>query len=195
MSNFVFYNQMKLELEKSLEAIRNGKTVLYPTDTVWGIGCDATDFKAVEKIYKIKERSECKSLIVLVDSLEMLKSYVNNIPSAIFTILDECKRPTTIIYNEPIGLAKNIVAKDNTMAIRVVQNEFCKELIKKFGKPIISTSANISGRPTPKSFDEIGPAILDNVDYSVNLHRSKISNVPSRILKVDLDGKIIIIRD
>lgn len=195
MVKFAFLLFMKVEIANSVKGLIEGKTLLYPTDTVWGLGCDATNFEAVQKIYKLKERSESKSLIVLVDSLEMLSIYIDKISEDIKAVLGESNRPTTIIYNKPQGLAENAVAKDNTVAIRIVKDDFCEELIKKFGKPIISTSANVSGRPTPYSYKEIEPAILQNVDYKVNLHRDKKSKIPSRILKLELDGKITIIRE
>jgi len=186
---------MQVEIQKTIKALNDGNTVLYPTDTVWGVGCDATDQKAVAKIYRIKNRSESKSLIILVDSIEMLRTYIQKIPEKAISILKTSKRPTTIIYNEPCGLAKNVIAKDNTIAIRIVQDEFCKNVIKEFGKPLVSTSANCSGRPTPKSFQEIDNSILDGVDYVVNLRHNEIANVPSRIIKINVEGELVVIRD
>lgn len=170
-------------------------TILYPTDTVWGIGCNATDTEAVSKIFNIKQRNESKSLVILVDGLEMLKHYVEEIPEKAIKILKNKIKPTTIIYNNPLGLAKNVVASDNTIAIRIVQDEFCQELIRQFGKPIVSTSANVSGKSTPKSFKEIDASILNAVDYVVNLHQGIIANTPSRIIKFDEDGLVKVIRD
>lgn len=186
---------MKTEIANSLAVLQNQQVLVYPTDTVWGIGCDATDEKAVEKIYKMKHRSESKSLIMLVDSIEMLQKYIPPVSKEILLLLSKITHPTTIIYNNPIGLAKNTVATDCTVAIRIVQNDFCKQLIAAFGKPIVSTSANVSGHPTPKSFDEIEQAILDSADYVVNLHREAINEKSSTILKVDDNGEIIVIRD
>ena len=185
---------MQLELIKSEQILVNGKTILYPTDTVWGIGCDATDELAVSKIFEIKNRVESKNLIVLVDSFEMLQNYVDEIPSSVKSVLSESKKPTTIIYNNPKGLAKNVIAGDNTVAIRIVQDEFCQKLIQQFGKPIVSTSANRSGKPTPKSFQEIEPSILESVDYIVNLHKNKVSNNPSKIIKIEEDGSLTTLR-
>jgi len=184
----------KNEIHKALQVLKNEQTLLYPTDTVWGIGCDATSEVAVAKIYKIKQRSESKSLIILVDGIEMLQLYIPNISSAILKLLAESTNPTTIIYSNPVGLAKNVVASDYSVAIRIVQNDFCKQLIKVFGKPIVSTSANISGSETPKSFKEIKQSILDSVDYSVNLHREVINEKPSTILKIAENGEIIVLR-
>lgn len=181
-------------INECLKKISEGGTILYPTDTVWGIGCDATNEEAVAKIYKIKNREESKSLIVLVDSLDMLKEHVL-VPQKAIEILENTEKPTTIIYKNPKGIAQNIINKeDNTLAIRIVKNEFCESLIKVFGKPIVSTSANVSGNPTPKSFSEIEKAILDSVDYIVNLHQDKIATKSSTILKIDGED-IIVIRE
>ncbi|OSY89350.1 translation factor Sua5 [Tenacibaculum holothuriorum] len=174
--------------------LKEGNTILYPTDTVWGLGCDATNNNAVKKIYSIKDREESKSLIILVSSIEMLKEYINNIPQKALDILKESTKPTTIIYNNPIGLAPNTIAKDNTIAIRIPENEFCIQLIESFGKPIVSTSANISGEPTPKTFSEISEAILKSVDYVVNLQQDKVNEKSSTILKIEGDD-IIVIRE
>jgi len=182
-----------VELSNTTEALKKGKTILYPTDTVWGIGCDATNRKAIAKVYQIKERVESKSLIVLVSSLHMLQKYVT-VSKKVKEILKATTKPTTIIYENPKGFPNNAIAKDNTIAIRIVQDDFCRKLIKKFGKPIVSTSANISGKSTPKSFKEIDKAILNRVDYIVALQQDKITHKPSAILKVDKD-KITVIRE
>ncbi|MEN8766029.1 MAG: L-threonylcarbamoyladenylate synthase [Polaribacter sp.] len=169
-----------------------GNTILYPTDTVWGIGCDATNFQAITKVYQLKKRSESKSLIVLVSSLSMLKKYVS-VPKSICELLKKSNQPTTIIYENPTGFAKNAIASDGTIAIRVVLDPFCRKLIKKFQKPIISTSANISGDETPKSFQEISQPILEGVDYIVNLHENRACTKPSTILKV-VGSKVQVLR-
>ncbi len=186
---------MKQEVQHSLKILQKNKILLYPTDTVWGIGCDATSESAVSKVFKIKQRSESKSLIILVDGLEMLQNYIPKISKSVLNLIKTISKPTTIIYKNPIGLAKNTVASDNSVAIRVVQNEFCKKLISSFGKPIVSTSANISGKPTPKCFKEIENSILDSVDYVVNLHLEELSDKSSTILKVGDKGKIIVLRE
>lgn len=182
-------------MKEIIENIKQQQTILYPTDTVWGLGCDATSEVAVEKIFQIKQRSESKSLIILVNSIEMLKEYVEFIPKAAIAILKDAVRPTTIVYPNPKGLAKNVIASDNTVAIRIVKHDFCEQLIEKLGKPIVSTSANISGEPTPKSFSEISQAILDSVDYVVDLQQDSNSGKSSRILKVNTDDSIQVIRD
>jgi len=182
------------EISNSLEVLKNGGLLLYPTDTVWGIGCDASNEAAVKKIYELKQRDDSKALVCLVSDLEMLYRHIKFVPDAVLNILNAAKNPTTVIYNEPSGVAKNLVAQNNSLAIRIVKNNFCENLITKFGKPIVSTSANISGENTPKSFAEIGQSILKGVDYIVNLQKEKIADKPSSIIKLDDDGNLFIIR-
>ncbi|MDJ0644530.1 MAG: L-threonylcarbamoyladenylate synthase [Flavobacteriaceae bacterium] len=186
---------MKTEIEHTITSLGKGGVILYPTDTVWGIGCDATDKEAVAKVYKVKRREESKSLIILVDSLQMLKTIVTEVPERALEVLSHAEKPTTIIYKNPKGLAENVIAHDNTVAIRIVQNDFCQKLIKNFQKPIVSTSANISGEVTPKAFKEISPAILDAVDYVVNLHHDAVSKYSSRVIKILEDGSVKVLRD
>ncbi len=182
-------------VKDTVASLKSGKTILYPTDTVWGIGCDATNEEAVKQIYKLKNREESKSLIVLVNSLEMLKTYISDIPKKVLEILETSTKPTTIIYKNPKGIADNIINKeDTTIGIRIVKNDFCEKMITDFGKPIVSTSANISGEPTPKSFSEISKSILNGVDYVVDLQTDKISTKSSTILKIDGED-IIVIRE
>lgn len=185
---------MNQELKNSLTALNNVKVILYPTDTVWGIGCDATNENIVSKIFDIKKRNESKSLVILVSSLNMLQKYVK-VSSQLRRFINTLNKPTTIIYQKPKGLAKNVIASDNTVAIRIVQDEFCRKLIKRFGKPIVSTSANISGNSTPKSYKEIENVILESVDYVVDLHRDRINKKSSRIVKLEDDGSITVLRD
>jgi L-threonylcarbamoyladenylate synthase len=186
---------MDTEIKNSLKILKQKKVLLYPTDTVWGIGCDATSQEAVAKVFEIKQRSESKSLVILVDSIEMLQKYIPQISKAILELLSKTTNPTTVIYDNPVGLAKSVVAQDNTVAVRIVQNEFCRQLIHLFGKPIVSTSANISGNPMPKSFKEIEQSILDSVDYVVNLQREEVNEKSSTILKVSENGEIIVLRN
>ncbi len=183
------------EVKNSLNVLHEKGVILYPTDTVWGLGCDATNAIAVNKIYQAKKRDESKSLVILVDSLKMLEQYVKEIPGEVLQFIKDAKRPTTIIYNNPLGLASNVVAQDDTVAIRIVQDDFCEQLIQKFGKPIVSTSANISERPTPTSFQEIEIPILNAVDYIVSLYHDKTMTTPSRIVKILKDGTLEIIRE
>ena len=178
---------MKINLAQVIANLKSGNTILYPTDTVWGLGCDATNINAVSKIFQLKNREESKSLVILVASIEMLKDYITEIPQQAIAILKTTEKPTTIIYNNPNGLASNTIASDNTVAIRIPKHKFCIELITEYGKPIVSTSANISGEPTPKSFSEISQPILEGVDYVVNLELDKITQKSSTILKLNGD--------
>jgi len=184
----------EIELRKTLNFLKENKTILYPTDTVWGIGCDATNELAVSSIYSIKKRKQSKSLVILVSSFDMLKQFVDEIPGKVIDVLKKAIKPTTIIYKNPIGLANNVIANDNTVAIRIAQDEFCKKLIENFGNPIVSTSANISGTETPRSFKEIDQCILDEVDYVVNLRQDKITDSPSTIIKINDQDDLEVIR-
>ena len=187
---------MKEEVYKVFEILKKGGIILYPTDTVWGIGCDATNTEAIRKIYKLKQRSESKTMICLVNNFGMLERHVDNVPNVAYNIMELADKPTTIIYDNPAGVAENIIANDNTLAIRVVDHEFCQRLIRKLGKPLVSTSANIAGEPTPKTFKEIDEAILKGVDYVVNLPSEKGSTAkPSAIIKLSNNSGIKIIRE
>lgn len=183
---------MEAEILNSLKVLEKKELLLYPTDTVWGIGCDATNEEAVNKIYELKQREESKSLVILVADVKMLQEYIAEIPQKALDILNSSEKPTTIIYTNPNGLAKNTIASDNTIAIRIPSHAFCKSLVSSFKKPIVSTSANVSGNPTPKSFSEIETAILEGVDYVVNLEREKITEKSSTILKLDGEEVIVI---
>lgn len=186
---------MHKEVEKTLEILKNGGLILYPTDTVWGIGCDATNPDAVKKIYELKQREDSKSLICLVVDERMLKNYVAEIPKVALDIIEVANKPTTIVYDKAKNLASNLIAKDATVAFRIPDDEFCYWLLRKFNKPIVSTSANISGEPTPKSYKEISSDILKGVDYVVNLHRDKSCDKPSSIIKLSNDGTFKILRE
>ena len=185
---------MEEEVKKAFEVIKKGGIIVYPTDTVWGIGCDAADPEAIQRIYDLKERSETKSMICLVSDFRMLGRHVEEVPEAAYDILKYANKPTTIIYDRPKGIAENIISSDNTLAIRVVRHTFCQKLLNKLRGPIVSTSANISGEPTPKSFSEISDHILKGVDYVVNLQREKKATKPSSIIKLSSDGLVKIIR-
>ncbi len=185
---------MKPEIESSLKALNEGGILIYPTDTIWGIGCDATSEQAVARIYEIKKRAESKSLVTLVSDWEMLKKYVPVLPSGVSEFLKEETKPTTVIYADPQGIAGNAISSDNTIAIRMPKNDFCVELIRAFGKPFISTSANYSGSPSPTCFDDIEEGLLAKADYIVNLSRHEIQESASQIVRFDQDGQIIYIR-
>ena len=185
---------IKEEVYTCIDILKKGGLILYPTDTVWGIGCDATNADAIDKIFELKKRSEAKALICLVSDFKMLNEYVENVPEVAYDILKHAARPTTIIYDDPIRIAENIVAPDNTLGIRVTKEAFSKELTRRFRRPVVSTSANISGQPTPQSFNQISDEILKGVDYVVNLQRSKKSSKASAIIKLSTDGKVKVIR-
>ena len=185
---------MQQEIKNCLEVLNNGGLILYPTDTVWGIGCDATNSEAIKKVYQLKQREDSKSLICLAADDRMLKNYVKEIPEVALDIIEIADKPTTIIYDEAQNLAENLIADDGSIAFRIPDNDFCYWLLRKFNKPIVSTSANISGEPTPNSFKEISNPILKGVDYVVNLHRDKICKNPSSIIKLSNNGEVKVIR-
>ena len=185
---------MDVEVKNTVKALLNGGLIVYPTDTIWGIGCDATDDKAVAKVFELKQRAEAKSLIILVDGMEMLQKHIKKLPAKVTCVLQGTSRPTSVIYKNPKGLASNVIAGDNTIAVRIVNDEFCQELIGNFGKPIVSTSANYSGKSSPKSFDEIDKTLLNKVDYVVDLHREKKQNRSSQLVKISEKGRIEFLR-
>ncbi len=185
---------MTEEINKAIEVLKSGGLILYPTDTVWGIGCDATNESAVQKVYELKQRNDSKALICLVANDFMLEKHITTVPDVAWDIIDLSERPTTIIYDDPRGIAKNLVAPDNTLAVRIASDQFCQYLINKFKRPIVSTSANISGCPTPKGFDSIDKRILEQVDYTVNLYKDVKNSRASTIIKLGNDGTVKIIR-
>lgn len=185
---------MNTEVHNAYEVIKNGGIILYPTDTVWGIGCDATNEDAVKKIFALKQRAESKSMIVLVNGERMMHQVFNEIPEVAWQILDYAEKPTTLILDKPKNVAKNLIAEDNSLAVRMVKEPFCYKLMERMKKPLVSTSANISGMFTPKSFKEISPEIIKGVDYVVNLHHDKICDKPSTIIKLTLDSQVKVIR-
>lgn len=187
-------NDISTETHNAFQVIQNGGIILYPTDTVWGIGCDATNPEAVKKIYALKKRAESKSMIVLMNGEKMMYNVFAAIPEVAWQILDLAEKPTTLILDKPRNVAPNIVADDDSLAVRLVKEPFCFKLMERMKRPLVSTSANISGEPTPKSFKEISPEIIKGVDYVVNLHREKICDKPSTIIKLTLDSQVQIIR-
>ncbi|SFD32425.1 L-threonylcarbamoyladenylate synthase [Algibacter pectinivorans] len=186
---------MQTEINNALQILKNGGIILYPTDTVWGIGCDATNPEAVKKVYNLKNRVDSKALICLVADDRMLKQYVNTVPETALNIIEISEKPTTIIYDDAKNLAPNLIADDGSIAIRIPNDDFCYWISRKLNKPLVSTSANISGDPTPKSFKEISDEILKGVDYVVNLHHEKICNKPSSIIKISNSNVVKIIRE
>lgn len=182
-----------MSIKETADLLSQQQVIVYPTDTVWGIGGDATNPNVVQRIYDLKKRADSKALICLVHSVAMLRKYVKNVPKEALTYIN-ADRPTTLIYQHAGGLANNLIAEDGSIAIRIPKNQFCLDLINTFGKPIISTSANLSGTPTPQNFNAIDPKILDAVDYIVPLQQQKLMNQSSRILKINTSGKIQTIR-
>lgn len=176
--------------------MREGGVILYPTDTIWGIGCDATNEDAVRRVYKIKQRQDSKAMLVLVDSSVKVDFYVRDVPEVAWDLIDLADKPLTIIYSGARNLAANLLAEDGSVGIRVTNEDFSKRLCQQFRKAIVSTSANISGQPSPKNFSEISEEVKSAVDYIVGYRQEEISNPkPSSIIKLDKGGVIKIIRE
>jgi L-threonylcarbamoyladenylate synthase len=183
------------DIKRCIAELNAGGTILYPTDTVWGLGCDATDPAAVEKIFALKERPKEKSMIVLLADARDILQYVAAPPPDIISIAENFERPTTVIYGNAIGLAENVVNADGSIAIRVTNDPFCKALIKRFRKPIVSTSANVSGAPTPQTYSQIAAAIKQGAGYTVNYRQEdETTRTPSRLVKLDDEGNMEILR-
>ncbi|MEI7509654.1 MAG: L-threonylcarbamoyladenylate synthase [Flavobacterium sp.] len=185
---------MNTEIHNAYEVIKNGGIILYPTDTVWGIGCDASNKEAVAKIYALKQRDDSKSMIVLMNGEKMLYNVFAAIPDVAWEIWDLSEKPTTLILDNPRNVAANIIADDNTLGVRLVKEPFCFKLMERMKRPLVSTSANISGMFAPKTFKEISSDIIKGVDYVVNLHQEKVCKNPSTIIKLSLDNQVKIIR-
>ena len=176
--------------------MREGGVILYPTDTIWGIGCDATNEDAVRRVYEIKQRQDSKAMLVLVDSSVKVDFYVRDVPEVAWDLIDLADKPLTIIYSGARNLAANLLAEDGSVGIRVTNEDFSKRLCQQFRKAIVSTSANISGQPSPKNFSEIGEEVKSAVDYIVGYRQEEMSNPkPSSIIKLDKGGVIKIIRE
>ena len=180
-------------MEEIIKMLEAGKLLLAPTDTIWGILCDATNPRAVNKVYNLKKRPDSKAMVCMVADLKMLQEYINDLPEKLDQYINE-QKPTTVIYNNPKGIAKNAIAQENTVAIRIVNHHFCTPLIRAFGKPLISTSANISGAPHPRKFSEISEEIIIGVDNIIEIDKDKVKLQPSRIIKIEPTGKISILR-
>lgn len=188
---------MKLEddIRKAVEVMRKGGVILYPTDTVWGLGCDATNAQAVARVYEIKKRQDSKAMICLVDSDDRVQRYVRNVPNVAWELFDCADKPTTIILDGAVNLAPNLIAEDGSIALRITRETFSKELCYRFQKPIVSTSANISGEPTAQNFKDIAQEIIDSVDYVCWSRRQEHEpHKPSSIIRLRIDGQVEIIR-
>ena len=187
---------MEKELQAALEVLRAGGLILYPTDTVWGIGCDATNADAVEKIYKLKQSENKTSMIVLCRDADMIVRYVNKAPGIAFEVMEMSEKPLTLILKGAVGVAANLIPEEGTLGVRVPNHDFCQQLLRKFGKPIVSTSANISGEPTPlKGLKDVEKVIIDGVDFVVNPRfQGKPTCQPSAIIAFGERGEVEIIR-
>ena len=181
--------------EKSLQVLNQGGTILFPTDTIWGIGCDATNALAVDKVYSLKKRDKQKPLIVLASDIGMIKQYVMQVHPKLETLLEYHTRPITIIYDHEKGLPTNVISKDNTIGIRIPQDNFCRELIRSFGKPIVATSANISNEAFPKNFGEITANVLQKVDFTIPYRQNDTNFLPpSAIVRLSPNEELIFLR-
>ena len=186
---------MQDEIFKAIEVLKSGGIILYPTETVWGIGCDATNSEAVAKIYALKQREDQKAMIILVDKTDNAAKYVQEMPEVAWQLWDVSETPLTLILPEGRGVAKNVLPPDNTIAIRVTSHKFCQTLLRKFGRPLISTSANITGKQTPKYYEDVAKEIRNGVDMIVNPEFGfRPSGKPSSIIKIGHGSTIEIIR-
>ena len=185
----------KEDLKNALQVLRNGGVILYPTDTVWGLGCDATNAEAVKRIFEIKRREDTKSMLVLMENPNMLHAYIKEVPEIAWELIEVTDKPLTIIYPGAKNLAPNLIAEDGTIGIRITSETFTEHLIQQFRRPIVSTSANLSGKPSPQNFDQIGEEILTAVDYVVQYRQDDTTkSKPSSIIQLGLGGQIQIIR-
>ena len=183
------------DIKNAIEAMRKGGVILYPTDIVWGIGCDATNAEAVKRVYEIKQRDDSKALICLVDSDARLQRYVRNVPDVAWQLIDCVEKPTTLILDGAVNLAPNLIAEDGSIGIRITKEDFSHELCFRFQKAIVSTSANISGEPAAQNYRDIDPRILEQVDYVCWTRRQEHQpHQPSSIIKLSADGQVVIIR-
>lgn len=186
---------MKEEIKLAVESLKKGKIILYPTDTIWGIGCDGTLVKTINRIYSIKKRVEKKSMIILLDSTDKISRYVKNVPAIAYDLIERYNEPLTIIYPNAVNVAKNIIGTDGSIAIRIVKDDFCREMIRLFDKPIVSTSANLSGQPAPVVFSKIQDEIINEVDHIVNLNKDTVIRTkPSTIIRLTEHGEFEVIR-
>lgn len=188
--------QRKEQIEAAVRVLREGGILLYPTDTIWGIGCDATDERAVERVFEIKQRADSKSLIILASDMDMVARYVREIPDMAVTVESLSDKPLTIIYPEGINLAPNVTAEDGSIAIRIPKNDFCVELVRSFGRPIVSTSANVSGTPAPRRYADITDSVKASVNLSIDPSFDQGSTgKASSIIKLGLHNEVQVIRE
>lgn len=186
---------LKDEVAKALKIIQDGGIILYPTDTIWGIGCDATNSDAVKKIYALKQREEAKSMIILLDNDNKLQSYVSEVPDIAYDLIEFAENPLTLVMPGAQNIAPELIAADGSVGIRIVKHPFCERLIQRLRKPLVSTSANISGQPSPKNFNDIAREILDGVDYVVDVDQHDLSEKkPSTIMRLAPGGQFEFLR-
>jgi len=183
------------DIERCLEVLHNGGLILYPTDTIWGIGCDATNAIAAEKIIALKQRPAVKSFVVLIASERDVLQYAASPDLSVFDYLKKIAKPTTVIYEHAVGLADNVLAEDGSVAMRICRDEFCKHLIKRFRKPIVSTSANLSGKPFPVNFSKVDKSVIDGVDYVVKHRQNDLSTTVASSIIAWKNGKVNLIRE
>jgi len=186
---------LKDQVNNALQILKDGGIILYPTDTIWGIGCDATNAEAVEKIIRLKGRSDDKSMIILLDTESKLPGYVKEVPEIAYNLIEYAEKPLTIVFSGAKNLAPNVIAADGSIGIRIVKHPFCELLLQRFRKPIVSTSANVSGEPSPRDFGDISSTIIQGVDLVIDFEQDKVpGNKPSTIMKLESGGKFSFIR-
>jgi len=186
---------LKDEVAKALKVVQEGGIILYPTDTIWGIGCDATNTEAVKKIYALKQRDEAKSMIILLDIDNKLQSYIGQVPDIAYDLMEYAENPLTLVMPGAKNLSPALINQDGSIAVRVVKHDFCQQLIQRLRKPLVSTSANISGQAPPKNFGDISPEIIAGVDYVVDLEQHDLTaKKPSTIMRLEADGRFEFIR-
>lgn len=183
------------EVGKALKIVQEGGIILYPTDTIWGIGCDATNTEAVKKIFKLKQRDEAKSMIILLDTENKLESYVREVPSIAYDLIEYAENPLTLVMPGAKNISPALISEDSSVGIRVAKHDFCQQLIQRLRKPLVSTSANVSGKPSPQNFGQIDQEIIDGVDYVVDLEQHSFElKKPSTIMRLQPDGRFEFIR-
>ncbi len=183
------------EIKYSAKLLKEGKTILYPTDTIWGIGCDATNSKAIQRIYKLKNREDSKSMIILLDTPDKLKKYVKNVPPLAYDLIENSKSPLTIVYQGAKNISKKLIASDGSIGIRIVKGRYTSKVIDLLGRPLVSTSANISGQPSASTFDQISDEVKNSIDHVVEHFQNRTRTIrPSTIIKLEENGKFTILR-
>lgn len=183
------------EVANALKVLQDGGIILYPTDTIWGIGCDATNTEAVKRIFKLKQRDEAKSMIILLDSENKLESYVKEVPAIAYDLIEYAENPLTLVMPGARNISPALISEDGSVGIRVAKHDFCQQLIQRLRKPLVSTSANISGKPSPQNFSQMDQEIIDEVDYVVDLEQNSTElKKPSTIMRLNPDGRFEFLR-